>query len=1189
MTTHSPPRRTAAILTTLAVAAGTLLLPTAAIAAEGAAPTPTEYRVIAGVHTDAVSTFLDDGQLALGSKADVAEGSGTRFAADEVWFHLEDAAQQTLPAGYEFIAPAGSTVWMAPESNPGTGRLWPGFNTESIAPGAIENDTTTFTLTGFDGPGDLELFTSGVFGEPERLWSSRDASLRTFDIGRTHMHANWAFTAPGTYRLDVEGTATIGGAPQTVSATYTFVVGDLPDVSPTTTTLLTSANSLVVGDAVTLTAHVTPVDVEGAVEFRDGSTVIGHEPVAEGQSDMTVTSLGIGSHSITAHFVPAVTNLAHASASEAVSVTVTDADGGEFAVTGIESSYQPGDVLTANVQGVTLGENQAFRWHIRPVGSEITGRNIQTGVNAGYTMPVSAAENGFEISVSLRDCNNASCSSGTVAAQTAWVPIVVVPAAEAPSIARADDKEIVYSGELAEITWSAPELADGDTTRWVFRSVSSAWTVLPESYVWEQLAEDRMGFAYGNGTGPIWYSLQVVRDGIAIAQSEAVQVEYSYREVHLDGVRELYRQGTTMQVTPRFYPEVEGLTWTWTRWDAETSTEVTIQESANPTLEWPLTMADHDVQFRVRGIKDGVNYTPPIGGYFRPKVSDAPADQSIVVMDTLSSHYHQGSDIRLNLLVDPALGSEDTVAWEWKWPETDWAAIPGIDGVAGTLVAEQAMHGVEVRATVDFAEEGASSITVGPALIEVDDHGAAAKQTISISGDKIVDGAAAFEVGEAGSFTASLGAPTVLDTYQWFVKLPGASEAAPIHGAAAATYDFTAAALHNGAEVSVAVVKPDGSLAYGPSAPVTVAVTEGEEPISTTVTITGLEDSYEVGDTMSLTAEQNPDTGEDHWHWFIKPAGADEYTAISGELTASLNREVTADDDGASIIARLYDHDHAVIAESAPVTVSVHDDDEEPIGTTVTITGMADAYDVGDTMTLTASQEPDTGLSDWHWYLKPAGADDYSVIDGQNTATLTRDVAAGDNGASILARLFDEDHGLVAESAAVTVMVKVDEEPSGGKPGNAPADRTVADLGDTPASGIDLGAATVAPGDFLQVDLGAEHANTWTAAWLFSTPTLLAGDWLLATGSGSITVQIPADTALGDHRLAVFAADGSLIGWASLTVAQASDTGPSAGSGAGDLAVTGGTLSIAAAGMAILLTLAGTLLVAIRRRRTANE
>lgn len=1183
--THSPPRRTAAIFTAFAVAAGTLLLPTAAVAAEGPAPQPAEYRVIAGVHTDAVSTFLDEGQLALASKADVAEGHGTRFAADEVWFHLENDSQLTLPAGYEFIGSPGATVWMAPESNPGNGRLWPGFNTESIAPGAIEGDTTTFTLTGFEGPGELEVFNSGAFGAPNRLWSSQDDALRSFEIGRTHMHANWAFTAPGAYRLDVEGAVTVNGAPQTASATYTFVVGDLPEPTATTTGLSASTTTLVSGDPLTLTATVTPASAEGHVEFRNGTAVLGHEPVTDGTATFTATALAVGTHSLTAVYVPAVANTAATSASEPVTVTVTDETGVEFGISGIAPVYTAGETLSARVVGHTLQDGEVYRWVWRQIGTEsayvLTGGGQEAA--GQLTLPVGMAHDDYEVSVQVRQ-------GRTTVTQSSWVQINV--RSDVQPLAPAFPTGSMYLGDELFVELDGT-LADGDTIRVSQRGSAGPWFAFTD---FVQVDEDTLQLK------PTWYStgvvwtIQTVRNDVVVAQSAPVAKDVLLREVHVEGVQGVYRVGQTLNATASVYPALEGLTYTWSLQRSLTEAPYfesrVIKEGASESdlsVELPIE-ASHQgwtLAFSASLPEGHSSGASEVGRYTQLlNVSDSSPDTQLLFFSTLSEHYHQGYDVNLDLVADPALADGDTISWQWKWPETDeWVTLPGASGLNHQLVAEQALDGVEVRAVLSFAE-GGEKLIADPVTILVDDHGSPARQKILITGSTVGDGSLTATEGDSVAVTAEVENGTVLDSFQWFLKLPGAAEAAPIQGATSAAYEFAATREYDGAELSVAVVKPNGQLAYGPSAPVTLAVEEsGEEPPATTVTIAGLEDSYRVGDTMTLTASQDPDTGEDHWHWFIKPVGADEYAVIDGQLTSTLTREVAADDNGAAIIARLYDHDHAVLAESTPVTVSVQDDGEEPVGTTVTITGMADAYDVGDTMTLTASQDPDTGLNDWHWYLKPAAADDYTVIEGQNTATLTRDIAAGDNGASILARLFDADHNLVAESAAVTVTVNDAEEPSGGKPTNGPEDRTVADLGDTPAGGIELGAATVAPGDLLKVDLGAEHANTWTAAWLFSTPTLLAGDWLLATGSGSITVPIPADTALGDHRLAVFAADGSLIGWANLTVAQASDTG----SDSGGLAVTGGTLSLAAAGTAILLVLAGTLLVVIRRRRTVNE
>lgn len=52
----------------------------------------------------------------------------------------------------------------------------------------------------------------------KRLWSSDEANVKTFTVGRTHMHANRAFTAAGTYRIGVEATVTVAGRQPTARA-----------------------------------------------------------------------------------------------------------------------------------------------------------------------------------------------------------------------------------------------------------------------------------------------------------------------------------------------------------------------------------------------------------------------------------------------------------------------------------------------------------------------------------------------------------------------------------------------------------------------------------------------------------------------------------------------------------------------------------------------------------------------------------------------------------------------------------------------------------------------------------------------------------------------------------------------------------------------------------------------------------
>ena len=91
---------------------------------------------------------------------------------------------------------------------------------------------------------------------------------------------------------------------------------------------------------------------------------------------------------------------------------------------------------------------------------------------------------------------------------------------------------------------------------------------------------------------------------------------------------------------------------------------------------------------------------------------------------------------------------------------------------------------------------------------------------------------------------------------------------------------------------------------------------------------------------------------------------------------------------------------------------------------------------------------------------------------------------------------------------------------------------------------------------------------------MYSDPVRLAAGTLSATGA--LTVTVPMDAPLGAHRIAVYAADGTLLGWADLRVTAAGE----------GLAATGTDLPVAATALALMLLATGVLALR-RRKRTA--
>jgi hypothetical protein len=144
------------------------------------------------------------------------------------------------------------------------------------------------------------------------------------------------------------------------------------------------------------------------------------------------------------------------------------------------------------------------------------------------------------------------------------------------------------------------------------------------------------------------------------------------------------------------------------------------------------------------------------------------------------------------------------------------------------------------------------------------------------------------------------------------------------------------------------------------------------------------------------------------------------------------------------------------------------------------------------------------------------------------------------------------------------------------KPTSAPSSVTEDALTGVTEGGVTVSSSAVQQGGTVKVQLPARHAGAWTAAWLFSEPLLLSGDWLRANGDAVLTVTVPPDTAVGEHRLAVFDTVNTLIGWVVLTVTPAVSSG--------SLATTGSADASGGIALALILITTGAFVVLMRRQ-----
>ena len=177
---------------------------------------------------------LIDGQWRAGLRHDAESGAVWRDPNQTV-LRVNDAAIMTAPdsADYPFLADvAGKPVYVVPQTqNPGV--VWLGWNTQDPAVTATIDRGLTMRVGPVSGPGRAWLFLqSGTFGKPLLLADSGAAPGDVWIDSGTHVHANWAFSAPGTYTATVTflGTTTAGEA-VAASTTLRFAVGDATSAS----------------------------------------------------------------------------------------------------------------------------------------------------------------------------------------------------------------------------------------------------------------------------------------------------------------------------------------------------------------------------------------------------------------------------------------------------------------------------------------------------------------------------------------------------------------------------------------------------------------------------------------------------------------------------------------------------------------------------------------------------------------------------------------------------------------------------------------------------------------------------------------------------------------------------------------------------------------------------------------------
>ena len=107
-------------------------------------------------------------------------------------------------ASYDVLGPVGTATYVLPETQ-NSDIVWPGLSTEGIDYAALpEGADLTLHLAEAPQGARVAFFQGGTFGAGAKVHfdsTKGDGVVHTNES--THMHGNWVFSAPGTYRIEV--------------------------------------------------------------------------------------------------------------------------------------------------------------------------------------------------------------------------------------------------------------------------------------------------------------------------------------------------------------------------------------------------------------------------------------------------------------------------------------------------------------------------------------------------------------------------------------------------------------------------------------------------------------------------------------------------------------------------------------------------------------------------------------------------------------------------------------------------------------------------------------------------------------------------------------------------------------------------------------------------------------------------
>ena len=323
----------------------------------------------------------------------------------------------------------------------------------------------TVTLTAAVAP--VSSVTSGALPNGTITFLDGTTTLGTGTLVNGTATFTTSTLASGTHSLTASYSGDSNFAPSTSTAvTVTVSAG----AASTTTSLVVSPNTSNVGQAVTLTATVTPNTATGTVTFKDGTTTVGTATLSGGTGSITITTLTAGTHSLTAAYGGDSKNAA--STSSAVTVTVSQPSATTkttLTVSPNPSSFGQTVTLTATLTPTSATGSVTFLDGQTRLGAA----NLSGGTAVFTTATLASGNHNLTASYGGDSSNGASTSAAVTLAVSAPAPVnISAPACCAlpPAFVGVPYSQTFRAtGGVAPLTWilasnTTPDLTMGGAT-----------------------------------------------------------------------------------------------------------------------------------------------------------------------------------------------------------------------------------------------------------------------------------------------------------------------------------------------------------------------------------------------------------------------------------------------------------------------------------------------------------------------------------------------------------------------------------------------------------------------------------------------------------------------------------------------------------------------------------------------------